>query len=753
MDPGGPLIVPLSEALGLPLSEVGGKAHTLSRLLAAGHPVLPGWVVTTTAYRSFVTRHGLDRRIAMELSRKDPENFRWEELWDAALRLRNAFLRAPLDEDLRAELAARVSGPDPWAVRSSSPREDGRGSSFAGLHDSLLEVAPGQPLEEALRSVWASLWSDAALLYRHEIGLESSRSAMAVLLQPMHPATPSGVAFGRDPRDLGADRCLVEAVPGLCQGLVDGSRDPDHWEIRRSDRSLLGYRAGLRGETSGDPIPPLLTEEEVSGLVDTLLRLEALLGYPVDLEWTGPGVGRILLQARPVTAPPPDQQEDPRAWYLTLSPDDDALRELRREVAEELIPALEAEGRRLAAEDLSALSDAALAGALEHRRERLTHWMQVYWDRFIPFAHGARRLGNYYNDLLKPRDPYEFLGLLREQDLLATRRNQALGELARLLQEEAPLRRTLEERLGTGTPIPDLAPQLEALPGGEEFSRRFEQVRRDYFDLTYQGERLGEDRAGLLRHLLARARGLDAPPASGPDVESPPASAEELLEGFLAAVPPGGEALARELLETGRLSWRLRDDDNLLVGRLESQLLRALAIAGQRLGGRLSREGGAPLEPEHLEEVTRSLRDPDRPPRLLPGPPPPSESSGQPAEEGARPRQLPGQPASPGIAVGPARVVAGPSDLAAFRPGEVLVCDAIEPSMTHVVPLAVAVVERRGGMLVHGAIIARELGIPCVNGIPEAVGRIPTGQLVTVDGYLGVVTLGQPEFHIEGEVP
>jgi pyruvate,water dikinase len=63
--------------------------------------------------------------------------------------------------------------------------------------------------------------------------------------------------------------------------------------------------------------------------------------------------------------------------------------------------------------------------------------------------------------------------------------------------------------------------------------------------------------------------------------------------------------------------------------------------------------------------------------------------------------------------------------------------------------LAAAVVERRGGMLIHGAIIARELGIPCVNGVTSAVEQLRDGNVVTVDGYLGIVTVGLPEFDLE----
>jgi phosphoenolpyruvate synthase/pyruvate phosphate dikinase len=63
--------------------------------------------------------------------------------------------------------------------------------------------------------------------------------------------------------------------------------------------------------------------------------------------------------------------------------------------------------------------------------------------------------------------------------------------------------------------------------------------------------------------------------------------------------------------------------------------------------------------------------------------------------------------------------------------------------MTFIAPLAAAIVERRGGMLIHGAIIAREYGIPCVTGIPDVTKLIKTGDVLSVDGYLGIVTVTQ----------
>ena len=100
------------------------------------------------------------------------------------------------------------------------------------------------------------------------------------------------------------------------------------------------------------------------------------------------------------------------------------------------------------------------------------------------------------------------------------------------------------------------------------------------------------------------------------------------------------------------------------------------------------------------------------------------------------PRKLVGQPAAPGLRTGKAEVITKFNDLSSFRKGDVLICDAIQPMMTHIVLLASAVVERRGGMLIQGAIIARELAIPCVNGIHNVANFIGDGDIVPLMGIL-----------------
>jgi pyruvate,water dikinase len=185
---------------------------------------------------------------------------------------------------------------------------------------------------------------------------------------------------------------------------------------------------------------------------------------------------------------------------------------------------------------------------------------------------------------------------------------------------------------------------------------------------------------------------------------------------FLASVPEAEREKAADILDLARASHRWRDDDNVYLNAIEAHWRAAQAEMRRR-------QGTAAPPPADTSAEAR----------------PGSPMSSEPSPQGMAPRQLVGQPAGPGVATGPARVVAAQEELLAFKRGEVLVCDALGPAMTFVIPLASAVVERRGGMLIHGAIIAREYGIPCVTGVPDAACLIRTGMRLTVDGYLGVV--------------
>lgn len=104
------------------------------------------------------------------------------------------------------------------------------------------------------------------------------------------------------------------------------------------------------------------------------------------------------------------------------------------------------------------------------------------------------------------------------------------------------------------------------------------------------------------------------------------------------------------------------------------------------------------------------------------------------------PGDLTGTAASGGIATGPVRTVRGPRDFARVRPGDVLVCRTTDPAWTPLFRVAGAVVTEVGGVLSHAAIVARELGIPAVLAVPEAMTALADGSIATVDGDTGEVT-------------
>ena len=101
---------------------------------------------------------------------------------------------------------------------------------------------------------------------------------------------------------------------------------------------------------------------------------------------------------------------------------------------------------------------------------------------------------------------------------------------------------------------------------------------------------------------------------------------------------------------------------------------------------------------------------------------------------------LTGFPASPGQITATARVILDPKG-ARLEPGEVLVAPSTDPGWTPLFLTAAGLVMEMGGIMSHGAVVAREYGIPAVVGVPGATQRITTGQRITVDGSAGTVFL------------
>lgn len=718
------IIIPLSGIVESDPAEVGGKAYALGTLARRGIRVPQALCVTREAYESYVRSTGLMERISLELSRKDFRDMRWEELWDSSLRIRGMFLNTAMPSSLVKKLREPIEelfGDRAVAVRSSAPGEDSSVASFAGLHESFLNVRGIYAILDHIRLVWASLWSDAALLYRKELGLDVHHSTMAVIIQELVVGVKSGVVFGRSPLDDGA--AVIEAIYGLNQGFVDGMVEPDRWVVRRDSGSIVSHEEAVREKHmtpsgSGVSLEPLdpgihttppLDDHEVGEVYHLAISIENLFGAPQDVEWTYAGDGLYALQSRPITAGRKRETSDERSWYRSLARSFEHLKMLKMRIEDELIPAMAKEAEALSSLELSALDDHALAGEIHDRLTTYRAWERAYWKYFIPFAHGMRLFGRVYNDTLRPHDPYEFMDLLKSSNMLSMERNAWLERLAAQVRQSPGLAAALREGKDTSA--------------FTSFEGDLQDFVRAFGDLScYSARCAGDDE--VVREIVLK---LAFRPVSD---DSPRAQRmEDLEEYYLSFFPDDRQPFARELLDLARASYRLRDDDNIYLGRIRGHCEVALDEGRKRLGAHPGRFAD--------EDIPKVLRDR----HFVPSPLPVESAVSGGEKPSIHARQLVGQPAGSGIATGPARVIAGKKDLAGFMPGEIVVCDALDPNMTFIIPLAAGIVERRGGMLIHGAIIAREYGLPCVTGIPGAVDLIRTGDILTVDGYLGIVVI------------
>ena len=663
-------------------------------------------------------------RISLELGRKDFREMRWEELWDASLRIRGMFLNTAMP----AALVKKVRGPieeifgdRPVAVRSSAPGEDSTTASFAGLHDSYLNVKGIYSILDHIRLVWASLWSDSALLYRKELDLDVHHSTMAVIIQELIAGQKSGVIFSQTPAD--QSHAIIEAIYGLNQGFVDGVVEPDRWIIDRTSGSIISHEGALRDKVvrpsaSGvslevlapefRQVPPL-KEEEIQEVYHLAMRMEGLFGSPQDMEWTFDGMDLYILQSRPIAASLSKATGEIRNWYRSISRSFENLKQLKSRIEDELIPEMIEEVESLSSVDYNTLSDHELSGVILEMTATYQAWERVYWKYFLPFAHGMRLFGRVYNDTVRPHDPYEFMDLMRSSNMLSIQRNSGIAHLASQVRQSPALACAL--RYGKET---------SGFPWFEKEIKRFVSTFGDLSCYTTQNQGQHEVVRGLVLKLASKPVITEQPR---------PPSMEDLEEYYLSFFLDERKPFARDLLSLARASYRLRDDDNIYLGRIKGRLMSDLDEGRRRLSGRLSDVRDA--------DIPKALQDPLYRPAQKE-----EHRDVTPIESFTlHARQLVGQPAGSGIAIGPARVILQGSDLALFNAGEVIVCDALEPNMTFIMPLASGIVECRGGMLIHGAIIAREYSVPCVTGVPNAMSLIKTGDTVTVDGYLGIVII------------
>lgn len=297
---------------------VGNKAYNLSRIRNLPRiNVAPGFIAAVGCFRDYLAFNNLYEKTSANLA-ECQSGERSVESASRAIRL--SILGAEVPPNVRREVAnaaddlGGVDTTDPlFSVRSSALGEDGE-LSFAGLHDSYLDVGPNELLS-AYKKVLASLFNQASLEYRLRTDSFSMEMAMPVLVQTMVPSRVAGVLYTMDPNYPDREEAILSAAWGLGTSVVGGaaaadtyraSRKPPHEVIDQDIRTKRLMQApGAPGPPKEVPAElreaPCLLPEEVGRIVETGLILERYVKQPLDIEWSLDQEGKLwILQARPM---------------------------------------------------------------------------------------------------------------------------------------------------------------------------------------------------------------------------------------------------------------------------------------------------------------------------------------------------------------------------------------------------------------------------------------------------------------------
>jgi pyruvate,water dikinase len=289
----GSYVLDLGEIDQTQVAVVGGKGALLGELARIeGIRVPAGFCVTTDAFRRILAQAAsLDDRLD-RLSRLTPDDR--EAIRTLSAEIRRVLEGIAIPEDLAAAITrsvVRLGEHTACAVRSSATAEDSPTASFAGQHETYLNVVgPAAILQHAGRC-WASLFTERAVTYRLRNGFDHRQVQMAVVVQQMVLPHAAGVLFTADPVTSNRRIAVVEAGFGLGVALADGLVNADVYRVRDGEVVARVERQEQ----------PALTDAQVVELAALGRRIEAHFGRPQDVEWCLVDDGFRFVQSRPIT--------------------------------------------------------------------------------------------------------------------------------------------------------------------------------------------------------------------------------------------------------------------------------------------------------------------------------------------------------------------------------------------------------------------------------------------------------------------
>ena len=313
---------------------VGGKNSSLgemmSNLTELGINVPGGFAITSSAFDEFLSSSKIDKVISKELANLNVENL--SDLRRTGKKLRGLILKTPLPQNLileieQAWLGVSKSGKS-FAVRSSATAEDLPDASFAGQQETFLNIDGFDNLIDAVRKVYASLFTDRAISYRRLRNFKGSLS-ISVGVQEMVRSDmgSSGVAFTLDTESGYKGSIFITSSYGLGEGIVQGTVNPDEFYVykralEKSDFPIIKKNMGEKAKKmifADNNLPGKsvkyvkvpkkeanefsLTNNEIIELAKYAKTIEDHYEVPMDIEWAKDGKDKkiYILQARPET--------------------------------------------------------------------------------------------------------------------------------------------------------------------------------------------------------------------------------------------------------------------------------------------------------------------------------------------------------------------------------------------------------------------------------------------------------------------
>lgn len=324
----------LNENVQPELSEVGGKAANLIALANVDNLNLPeGFCITTTAYAEVFKNNKDLNELLTRLSLVKINEL--NSISTIGKEIREIIVSATIPENIIDDIKRyfeKLGDDNSYAVRSSATAEDLPTASFAGQHDTYLNIIGFDSLLEHISKCWASLFTDRGIIYRIQNGFDHKEVNLAVVVQRMVFSDASGVMFTADPITSNRTVVSIGACFGLGEALVSGLVDSDNYKVcdgKIMDKSIASKHKGIYvkedGGTKEKAIDAhlkdksILTDDQILELERIGRSIEAYFSCPQDIEWCVVDDLIYVVQSRPMTTlyPLPDVRDDEQRIYMS----------------------------------------------------------------------------------------------------------------------------------------------------------------------------------------------------------------------------------------------------------------------------------------------------------------------------------------------------------------------------------------------------------------------------------------------------